>query len=136
MIYERGIVVSDWKRSATTAERLREALDRLNMKQVELSRLTDIDKGTISNYLSGKYEPKANGISKMAKALNVTEMWLWGYDVPMERNDTQKKNDQLVELITLLRRDNEFLDMVQMLSKLTPKQKQSVKQILTAFTQQ
>lgn len=126
--------MSDWKRVATTAERLRAALDRLNMKQVELSRLTDIDKGTISNYLSGKYEPKSQGISKMAKALNVTEMWLWGYDVPMERNDIQKKNDQLVELINLLRRDYELLDMAQMLSELTPEQRVSVKPILEAFT--
>lgn len=124
----------DWKRASTTAERLKEALDLSRMKQVELSRLTGIDKGTISNYLSGKYEPKANGISKMAKALNVTEMWLWGYDVPKERDDKQKKNDQLVELITLLRKDNEFADMVKMLSELAPDQKESVKQILTAFT--
>ena len=57
-----------------------------------------------------------------------------GYDVPMERNDIQKKNDQLVELITLLRRDNEFADMVQMLSELTPEQRASVKPILAAFT--
>lgn len=125
----------DWKRTSTTAERLKEALAQANMKQVELSRRTDIDKGTISNYLSGRYEPKANSISKMAKVLNVTEMWLWGYDVPMQRTDIEKKNDQLVELITLLRTDAEFLDMAQKLSKLTPEQRQSIKPILSAFTQ-
>jgi transcriptional regulator with XRE-family HTH domain len=62
------------------------ALKQCNMKQVELSRLTGIDKGSISNYLYGKYEPKSDAINKMAIALNVSEMWLWGYDVPMERD--------------------------------------------------
>jgi transcriptional regulator with XRE-family HTH domain len=62
------------------------ALKQSNMKQVELSRLTGIDKGSISNYLYGKYEPKSDAINKMAIALNVSEMWLWGYDVPMERD--------------------------------------------------
>lgn len=90
--------MSEWKRNSTTAERLREALDRLNMKQIELSRITNIDKGTISNYLSGKYEPKANSISKIAKALNVSEMWLWGYDVPMKRIEENSKENTTEEL--------------------------------------
>ena len=91
-------IMSEWKRNSTTAERLREALDRLNMKQIELSRITNIDKGTISNYLSGKYEPKANSISKIAKALNVSEMWLWGYDVPMKRTEENRKENTTEEL--------------------------------------
>lgn len=77
--------MSDWNRSSSTAERMKIALKQSNMKQVELSRLTGIDKGSISNYLYGKYEPKSEAINKMAIALNVSEMWLWGYDVPMER---------------------------------------------------
>ena len=79
--------MSDWNRPSTTAERMKIALKQSNMKQVELSRLTGIDKGSISNYLYGKYEPKSDAINKMATALNVSEMWLWGYDVPMERDN-------------------------------------------------
>ena len=78
--------MSEWNRSSSTPERMRIALKQANMKQIELSRLTGIDKGSISNYLYGKYEPKSDAINKMAIALNVDEMWLWGYDVPMERD--------------------------------------------------
>lgn len=85
--------MSDWNRSSSTSERMKIALKMSNMKQVELSRLTGIDKGSISNYLYGKYEPKSDAINKMATALNVSEMWLWGYDVPMERDKKSSPNE-------------------------------------------
>ena len=81
-----------WNRVSTTPERIKMALANAGMKQVELSKLTGIDKGSISNYLAGRYEPKADAINKMAKALKVNEMWLWGYDVPMERDNSQKND--------------------------------------------
>ena len=89
--------MSDWNRPSTTAERMKIALKQSNMKQVELSRLTGIDKGSISNYLYGKYEPKSDAINKMATALNVSEMWLWGYDVSMEREKTSPDKVELTE---------------------------------------
>ena len=58
------------------------------MKQADLARVTGLSKGGISNYVTGRYEPKSDIISKLAKALNCSEMWLWGYDVPMERTKT------------------------------------------------
>lgn len=69
----------------TTAERLRIALDMNKMKQSDLVKKTGINKGALSSYLSGKYLPKQNSIYAMAKALNVSEGWLMGFDVPMER---------------------------------------------------
>ena len=125
--------MAELKKVSNITVRLREALQEANIRQSELARLTDIDRGSISNYLSGRYEPKTSAISKMAKVLGVSEMWLYGYDCPKQRSDGQKKNDQLVELITLLRNDNEFAEMVQMLSKLTPEQRGSVKPLLTVF---
>ena len=70
---------------STTHERLKTALQNANMKQVELCQVTGLDKGAISCYISGRYEPKTDAINKIAIALNVNEMWLMGYDVPMER---------------------------------------------------
>ena len=116
------------------ASRISAALQIRNMKQTELCELTGIPKSAMSQYIKGSFEPKQDRIYLIAKALDVNEAWLMGFDVPMARYDYQKKNDQLVELITLLRKDNEFADMVQMLSELTPEQKVSVKQILSAFT--
>ena len=78
------------------AERLRIALDFRNMKATELSELTGINKSTISQYLSKEYEPKRDRIELFAKTLNVNEVWLTGYDVPMEISSVDK-NDSLVE---------------------------------------
>lgn len=78
------------------AERLRMALDFRNMKATELSELTGINKSTISQYLSKEYEPKRERIELFAKTLNVNEVWLTGYDVPMEINSSDI-NDSFVE---------------------------------------
>ena len=74
-----------WSKTSSTSERLKEAMRIRQLKQADLSRLTGLAKGGISNYITGRYEPKSDVISKLAKALNCSEMWLWGYDVPMER---------------------------------------------------
>ena len=77
-----------WSKTSSTSERLKEAMRIRQLKQADLSRLTGLAKGGISNYVTGRYEPKSDVINKLAKALNCSEMWLWGYDVPMERVDT------------------------------------------------
>lgn len=69
------------------ANRIQKALDIRNMKQADLVKLTGIGKSSISTYLSGEYEPKQKNIYKIAKALNVSESWLMGYDVPMQRTE-------------------------------------------------
>ena len=63
------------------ASRIKEAMDRLDMKPTDLVRITGIPKGTMSQYLSGKYEPSQPRTELIAKALNVDEAWLMGYDV-------------------------------------------------------
>lgn len=67
--------------------RLKKALNIRNMKQVDLIEKTGIDKGALSSYISGKYQPKQDKISIISKALDVNELWLMGYDVPMDRNE-------------------------------------------------
>ncbi len=67
------------------AERLKEGMDIRQLKQVDIVERTGINKGALSSYLSGKYEPKQNNIYLLAKALHVNEAWLMGHDVPMER---------------------------------------------------
>lgn len=72
----------------TIAERLKEAMDRIDISQTELVKRTGINKGTLSSYLSGRYAPKQKAIYELAKALHVSEAWLPGYDVPAERDES------------------------------------------------
>ena len=120
-------------KKVSTAERLREAMESAGKKQADLVRETKLDRGAISSYLSGKYEPKQNAINKLAIALDVSEMWLWGYDVPKERSAMQKKNDILADIVTAMRKDDEFMSLVEMLYKLDDDKRGSVKSLLSAF---
>jgi len=105
-----------FKRNATTPDRIREALRLSGKKQIDLSRETGIDKGSISNYIAGRYEPKNEAIYKMALALGVSEMWLWGYDVPMERSKEQKNNDAFNDIVRRLQTDSDFFSAVEALN--------------------
>ena len=121
------------KPQATIAQRLREALTASGKKQADLVRETGLDRGSISSYLSGKYEPKQKAIYKMAQALNVNEAWLLGYNVPMGRTDEQKKNDLLASLVVRMRSDNDFYNMVADLAELDEEKYQSIRQLVATL---
>lgn len=82
--------MENYGRIANVASRLREAMDNADKSQADLARETGISKATLSRYLSGQFEPKQIAVNKMAVALNVAEMWLWGCDVPMERPEPEE----------------------------------------------
>lgn len=74
------------------ATRLKQAMDLRGIKASELSEKAKIPKSAISQYLSGLYEAKQRSIFKLANVLDVSEGWLMGLDVPMERiSDDLKK---------------------------------------------
>ena len=77
------------KRQESCAKRLSKALSIRNLRQTELCELTGIPKSAMSQYIKGSFEPKQDRVYLIAKALNVSEAWLMGFDVPMER---QKNN--------------------------------------------
>ena len=118
---------------AGTPERIQEAMAATGIKQIELAEATGLSHSTISRYLSGKMEPKQKAIGLLAKALDVTEMWLWGYDVPQERPLEQKKNDDLVKVIARLRKDQDFYELITQLDKLSASEYASIKQLVSAL---
>lgn len=68
------------------AQRIREGLRIRNMLQKDLCDKTGIPKSAMSQYCNGAFEPKQDRVSRIAESLNVSEAWLMGYDVPMERD--------------------------------------------------
>ncbi len=77
------------------ANRLQKAMNYANMKQVDLVNKTGLDKTLINKYLAGIMKAKQDKLTILADALNVNEVWLMGYDVPMERNLNAYKVDEL-----------------------------------------
>lgn len=76
----------------TISQRIKEALTIRQMKPIDLARASGIPKSSISQYMSGYVEPKQDRLYLIAKALNVKEAWLLGYDVPMDRTDNVVEN--------------------------------------------
>lgn len=79
-------------------ERLKEIMKERNVSQTELCARTKIPKSAMSQYISGAFKPKQDRTYLIARALNVSEAWLMGFDVPMERrNDTPSDFSDLYE---------------------------------------
>lgn len=128
--------MNEMDRTSTTPERIKEALEAVGKKQIDLANESGLSHSTVSRYLSGQVEPRQEAIIKMAKVLNVSEWWLWGYDVPKERSLEQKKNDDLAEIIVKMRKDPELIEFVSMALKLSPAEFASIKQILSGLVKE
>lgn len=96
--------------------RLKEILLEKNMTQKELSDLTGITPSSISDWLRGKYEAKQDKIDIIATALNVSQAYLMGYDVPKvnrvkmfvtESNSKQSLTNNQEKIISLFNQLNE-----------------------------
>ncbi len=83
---------------ATFAERFKEALNMRGKTQSDVCQLTGIGKSAISQYIKGSFVPKQQRVYAIAKALNVSESWLMGYDVPPEREDKPKHTPELTPI--------------------------------------
>ena len=129
------MTIKNFGKIAESSDRIKEALNLRGMKQVDLAALSGISKQSINCYVSGKYEPKQEALYKMGKALDVAEMWLAGYDIPMERPVAQKENDQLVDLVERIKQEKDFRQLIMRISHLKPQQLEAVKNLLEAFPQ-
>ena len=97
--------------------RLNQAMREQNIRQVDLVKRTKdvmtkyikdyhgdgIDKSLLNKYIKGVAIAKQDNIFILAKALNVSEGWLMGYDVDMERDwieDTNIDNGSVLKFKT------------------------------------
>ena len=83
----------------TFANRFQKAINLNNIKPIDLSLSTGIDKSVISSYLSGRYKPGEENLSILAKKLDVSEAWLQGYDVPIKITESNNKKIDELELL-------------------------------------
>ena len=81
------------EKRTTTAARLKELMKEHNWKQADIITLTKpyftektyISKTNMSMYVSGKVKPAQDKLYILGLALNVSEAWLMGFDVPRTR---------------------------------------------------
>lgn len=79
---------------SNTAARLKQLIAERNLKQVDILNAAKpycvqygikLEKNDLSQYVNGKVEPGQEKLTILGLALNVSETWLMGYDVPASR---------------------------------------------------
>ena len=100
-------------KKTTTSARLKWLMEQRNLKQADILRLCEpylkeygitMSRGSFSQYVSGAVEPGQWKLTILGLALNVSEAWLMGYDVPMEREQpapAQGEEPERAEIATL-----------------------------------
>lgn len=84
-------------------ERIKNLRKQKGLTQKELAKLSSISEISIRKYENGHRQPKQKAIYQLAKALNVSEGWLMGYDVPMDREEENFLAKQSEELTCFIR---------------------------------
>ncbi len=94
--------------NSTFKDRLNEALKCRQMKPSELSRISGVNEGAISQYRKGMYKATQYNLEKLANALNVPIPWLMGANVatPFQFNIAQEENPELATLGRLAKKAN------------------------------
>lgn len=87
----------------STSQRLKEIMRQKGLKQVDILEKvklleaktgTKLSKVDLSQYVNGKVEPRQDKLYVLALALNVSEAWLLGYDVPQDRITDKERNEK------------------------------------------
>ena len=126
------------KKRVELKDRLQTALDLREKKAVDLARDLKIPKSAISQYLSGHRTIKdSKRLYLIAEYLGVTEAWLMGFDVPMERHlaDIEEEPvgiaDKLADLFIALdakQADSDEMVMIERYHRLDEQKKAQVRE--------
>ncbi len=119
-------------KESTTAERLQTLMTERNMRQVDILEAAKpfcekynvkLGRNDLSQYVKGTVEPGQQKLTVLGLALNVSEAWLMGYNVPKERKPLTSTADE---------RAQEFLSIY---SQLTEEQQTMIIQAMRGIAE-
>ena len=135
----------------TTSERLKQIMSERNLRQVDILEMCKpycqkynikLGRNGLSQYVTGKVEPGQKKLTVLGMALNISEAWLMGFDVPMKRQVSDGDignafaNDNLFEVIDNIsalspQEKNHFTNYLQLLEINRKKADDYVEQLLS-----
>ncbi len=99
-------------KSESTSIRLNRIMKERNLRQVDILEKCKpfcerfeikLGRNDLSQYVNGKVEPGQEKLTILGLALNVSEAWLMGFDVPMERVGTaQEASPKIMQYYEML----------------------------------
>ena len=114
----------------TIGDRIKKRRKELHMSADKLADILGKDRSTIYRYEKGDIENLPIDILKpIADALGTSPSYLMGWT----DEETQKKNDNLTEIIVRLKQDEDFANATVMLGALQPDQFDTIKQLLATL---
>lgn len=95
-------------KTESTSIRLKRIMEERNLRQVDIltkckpfceKHAVKLGRNDLSQYVNGKVEPGQEKLTILGLALNVSEAWLMGFDVPMDRNNTDTQKEEFPKII-------------------------------------
>ena len=89
----------------TTSARLKEVMRLYNLRQIDILKKAEpyckelgikMGRNDLSQYVSGKVLPGQEKLTALSQALNVSETWLMGFDVPMNATDWTQYDENCI----------------------------------------
>ena len=111
--------------------RIAEALELRGMKQIELCEKAGVSRSALSHWIKQRWQPKQKPLMAMARVLDVSELWLAGYNVEMKRPAEQVKADELARLVHRLRKDESLVRLFLSICELNTEQLRIVENMAT-----
>jgi transcriptional regulator with XRE-family HTH domain len=99
------------------------------ISQKELAEVVGVSAPTLNEWIKGKKYPRIDKIEKLANYFKCLKSDLIEEKTPEER-ETQKNNDILADIIVRLRTDEEFSEIVKILSNLDAEKLAGIKGML------
>lgn len=135
----------------TTSDRLKQIMSERNLRQVDILEMCKpycqkynikLGRNDLSQYVTGKVESGQKKLTILGMALNVSEAWLMGFDVPISRTISNEDignafaNDNLFEVINNIsalspQEKNHFTNYLQLLEINRKKADDYVEQLLS-----
>ena len=104
------------------------ALNEKSRKDV--SEALGISYYTVTDWVKGKKYPRMDKVEMLADYFGILKSDLIE-EKTVEHREMQQKNSILAELTVRMRKDDEFLSVVKIISELSPEQLASIKQVAT-----
>jgi transcriptional regulator with XRE-family HTH domain len=127
----RGIIwVKGGDKMSKIGENIRRIREKNGLTQEELAhRMGYKSKSTINKIELGINDIPQSKIVKFAQCLNTTPAVLMGW----VSEETNKKNDAIVDIVMKLRKDDELLSMMEKISKLDADKRQAINSVLNTY---
>ena len=112
------------------SKNLRYYIERSGKDRRELAEIWGFPYSTVTEWINGKKYPRIDRIEIMADYFGILKSDLIE-EKTEEHREMQQKNSTLAGLAVRMRKDDEFLSVVEIISELSPEQLASIKQVAT-----